>query len=360
MKIVIMAGGSGTRLWPRSRQNKPKQFTKVIGNKTMIEDTYSRFEGFYETEDIYFSTIPEFADRIKDFFPQVPLENILVEPEKRDNAAAHGYVAAVLAKKYGDEPMAFIPADHYIEDVVRFHKSLNVAENMIKKEGKMMDIGIEPDYPSTALGYTRIGKRVLNEEGIEVFRFKGHTEKPVFKMAKKYLAKGDYLWHGNYYMWTPNKFLTAYEKYAPEIYQKLAGIKEALQKEDHEQVALLYSEIEKTSIDYAITEKMDPKEVLIIRGEFGWSDIGAWDALKDLLKPEEDANQNYAQGKWVGKDTSGTYISGNPQKLIATVGVDDLIIVDTDDALLVCPRSKAQEVKSIVEELKDRGEIDYL
>lgn len=355
-----MAGGSGTRLWPKSRQNKPKQFTKVVGKKTMIEQTYDRLHGFYEAKDIYFSTIPAFVAEIERIFPHLPSENIIIEPEKRDNAAAHGFIAAHFSLKDGDEPLAFIPSDHFIEDVVGFHKTIKVAEKRIKKEGKMLDIALPPTFASTVLGYTKVGKMKAREDGVEVYEFLGHTEKPPFATAKKYLKEKCYLWHGNYYMWTPNKFLAAYEKYAPKIFNHLEMIKEALRREDHAAIEKEYAKIEKTSIDFAILEKIDPKEVLILKGDFGWSDIGAFDVLYDLLKVEQDASQNLAEGKWVGLDTSGSYISGPPKKLIATIGVDDLIIIDTKDALLVCPRSRAQDVKKLVEDLKERGEINFI
>lgn len=360
MNVVIMAGGSGTRLWPKSRKKNPKQFTKIFGNKTMIENTYERLEGFFPLEKIYFSTIPDFAEKIKKLFPNTPENNIIVEPEKRDNAAAHGYVAVFLSKKFGDEPLAFIPSDHFIDDVVRFHKTLNVAKKYILEQGKMVDIAIKPSFPSTVLGYTEISKKVGVIDGVEIYQFESHTEKPDFKTAKRYLKKGNYLWHGNYYMWTPNKFLEAYKKYAPKIHEHLTEIGRALDLDDFEKVRKEYLKIEKTSIDYAITEKMKSNDVYILKGDFGWSDIGAWDVLHDLLKIEKDPSQNLVQGKWIGNDTSGSFISAPSGKLIATVGVDDLIIVDTKDALLVCPRSRAQDVKKIVSELETSGDLSYL
>lgn len=360
MKIVILAGGSGTRLWPKSRKKKPKQFAEIVNNRTMIENTYDRLMGFFDNKDIYFSTVPEFAETIKRIFPQTPDDHIIVEPEKRDNAAAYAFVAAHFMEKHPDEPLAFIPSDHYIKDIVKFNQSLKKAEVLIKETGKMVDIAIEPTFPSTALGYTQIGEKTDDSEGIEVYAFKGHTEKPEYEKAQQYIKDGSYLWHGSYYMWTAKKFLEAYKAYAPGIYEHVEVIQEGLSRKDASKVNEAYGQIEKTSIDFAITEKMNPEDVLIIKGDFGWSDIGAWDVLHDLKKVDHDENQNYSEADWYGIDTNGSFISAPEGKVVATIGIDDLIVIDTKDVLLVCPKSKAQEVKKMVNKLSEEGNIDYI
>lgn len=360
MKIVVLAGGSGTRLWPKSRKNLPKQFAQIVNDKTMIENTVDRLLEDFDFSDIYFSTIPEFEDKIKDIFPDVADDHIIVEPEKRDNAAAYGFVAAHFLLTDPDEPLAFIPSDHYIRNVEKFNRTLRVAEAHIRETGCMLDIAIEPNFPSTALGYTKVGKEIAVVDGVEVYSFEGHTEKPAFDIAQAYVRDGSYFWHGSYYMWTARGFLSAYEKYAPEIYAHLGKIVDAITDGRFDEIASHYSRIEKTSIDFAITEKMDHDDVRILKGDFGWSDIGTWDVLYDLKKVDLDENQNCTEGNWEGIDTSGSFISSTNDRLIATIGVDDLVIIDSKDALLICPKSRAQDVKQLVAKLQEKNKDTYL
>lgn len=360
MNIVILAGGTGTRFWPISRRKNPKQFTPIVEKRTMLECTYDRFINDYPQGDIYISTTKEFKDQVGRLLPKVAPENIIVEPEKRDTAAAMGYVAARLFVDEPDEPMVFVPSDHFIFDAKRFLKLLKKAEEFIKQEGKMMDIAIVPNFPSTALGYTRIGDLYKDEDGVEIYKFLEHIEKPNYQKAKEYVKEGSYLWHANYYMWTPRAFLEAYQRYAPDIYQHLEKIIEIVKKGDEDQIDTEYQKIEKISIDYAVTEKIDKNDVLIIKGDFGWSDVGTWDVLHDQLAAEADENDNVVRGKWIGDDTTKCLIYSKKDKVVATIGLNDMVIVDTDDALLICPQGRSQDVKALVEKLREEGEEKYL
>jgi len=355
MRVVILAGGSGSRLWPMSRSDVPKQFCKLMSDKTMLEETLDRFKD-YPTEKKFIATTKKLAGEIKEMLPDFPEENIIVEPEKRDTAPAMGFNAVHLGLRDMDEPMVFVASDQQIGQVDNFLNCLKQAEEVINETGKMLDISIYPTEPNTALGYTKVGEKKIEKNGVEFYEFLGHKEKPDFETAKKYLADGGYFWHANYYMWTPRKFLEAYQKYAPEMYESLRAIEEELRGEAREErIAELYGQMEKISIDYAIAEKMNPKDVLIIKGEFGWRDIGTWDTLYEELLVKGDEKKNVTNTDVVNIDTTGSMIYGEGNKIIATIGVDDMIIVDTKDALLVCPKSRAQDVKKVIEELKKRG-----
>lgn len=362
MKIIILAGGTGTRLWPLSRKTTPKQLSAIISEKTMIEETVERFKDAFDDDDIYFSTTEALEKQIKELFPKYPDDHFIVEPEKRDSGPAMGYVAAYLSRVSPDEPIAFIPCDHYIHNTELFIQNIKRAGQIIKDTGKMLDIAITPNFPSTVLGYTRIGKRYESKDGIDIFYFRGHVEKPDLQTAQKLLESKEYLWHANYYMWTPKLFLEAYKKYAPEMYKHLEEIIKGLDQEDEEQIKNAYAQMEKISIDYAITEKMNPKDVLIIEGTFGWSDIGAWDVLHDQLKEQHDEHHNILRGNIEVYDTTNSLIYNMAQekKLVTAIGVENMVIINTPDALLVCPQKRSQDVKNLVKQLKEKGKEEYL
>jgi mannose-1-phosphate guanylyltransferase len=360
MKIVILAGGGGTRMWPLSRAAKPKQFSKIVGEKTLFETTVDRFRGEYNFNDIYVCLNDKLLEQARTLVPEIPEHNYIVEPEKRDTAAAMGYVAAKMFIDSPDEPIAFIPSDHYIGDTKKFLEMLQKADKLIRDTGKMLDIAVWPTFPSTVLGYTKIGKKLDSDNGIEVYEFAGHTEKPEFAVAKEYLEDGHYLWHANYYMWTPRNIMKAFEKYSPGHYLYFEQMIDALKENDESKVRWAFSQMEKTSFDYAITEKIDPTQVMIIKGDFGWNDVGAFDVLYEAQKSKADEEGNVANAKFVHKDSAGCLVYGKKDKLIACLEVEDLVIIDTDDVLMICPKGKSQEVKKIVENLKEKNLEQYL
>lgn len=362
MKIVILAGGRGTRLWPISRNSKPKQIVPLWQGKTLIEETLARLEGKINNEDIYLLIGEDLLSELLKTIPNIKDQiNILVEPGGRDTGPAMAWASAFLNDKFPDEPLLFLASDHYIRDKKTLWESIQVQEKLVKETGKLLDISIVPEFPSTALGYTQIGKLYENYNGIEVYHFLGHKEKPDFATAKNMMDEGNWLWHANFYMWTPKKFLEAFQEHAPEIYNSVIESKKYWDKKDFEKAKKIYNSMEKVSIDYAVAEKLSPENVLIVKGDFGWNDIGTWSALHDEMLLTGDAKQNVVQGKWVGIDTSNSFIMcESSKKIITTVGVDDMIVVDTEDALLICPRGRSQDVKKIVDQIKiEKGE-EYL
>lgn len=360
MNIVILAGGVGTRLWPLGRKHNPKQFFPMISQKPLVKETYDRFVKKYGAGKIYFSVTPDLVKPLKKIFPNIPLKQFIVEPSRRDTAPAMGYAAVVLSLTAPDEPMVFVPADHFIADSAQYLQCFKVGEALVKETGKLLDIGITATFPSTVLGYTKIASRWRLVDGVEVFNFAGHTEKPDYAVATKYLTSGNYLWHGNYYMWTPRKFLEAFAKHQPSMHRALEKIRAWLEQNKTDKIRSIYDQLEKISFDYAITEKIKKNEVLIIKGTFGWSDIGAWDMLHTQLQSEADGGGNVIKGKVVHFDTSNCLLYAHPKRILATVGLDNLVVVDTADAILVCPKNRAQDVKKLFPELEKRGLKKYL
>lgn len=360
MNFVILAGGSGTRLWPMSRSSSPKQLTRLVTDVTMIEDTIARLKGIATEGNLYISTNAQFAPIIRDLVPSIPDDHYIIEPEKRDTGPAMAFVAAWLNRTAPDEPMVFLPSDHFIRDPKLFRDTFVAAEAVIRETGKLLDIGITPTFANTHLGYTKVGQLVEHRNGIHFYEFAGHAEKPDYETARRFLDEGNYLWHANYYMWTPKKFVEAYQEYAPSIGDQLAPIAEALDAGDDAAVAECYGKMEKISIDYAIAEKIDPGNVLIIRGDFGWADLGSWDMLYDELAERQDEQGNLVKANWHGAETTNSLVYGSPDKVIATLGLDGLVIVDTPDALLVTTKGRARDLKTIIELLKAHGADNVL
>lgn len=328
MNFVILAGGVGERLWPLGTTEKPKQFHAVVDDKPMVVHAVKRLEIASSPgaprNDMYFSTSERYVSMLKELFPDVPDDHYLIEPSRRDTGPAMAFVASQLMEIAPDEPVAFIPSDHVIHDEKRFVQMLRVAEQIIREEGVMVDIGVPAKFPSTVLGYTHIGKKLEERDGVEVYEFLGHTEKPDRATAEQYIASGEYLWHASYYMWTPRKIMEAVERYSPDL---LTGT-------------------QKISFDYAITEHMDPKDVKILKGDFGWSDVGAWDVLYDELA--KAAGENVTRGEVTALDCEGSLVFANGGRKVGVIGLKDMVVVDTKDGLLVCPKDRAQEVKRLV------------
>lgn len=349
---VIMAGGGGTRFWPLSRHEVPKQLLNLSGKDKMINETIDRVSTLADKEDIFVVTnvdqVPGMKEATKGRLRE---DHILSEPSARNTAACIGYAAFEIVKKYGDGIMCIFPSDHFIKDEEAFTRILKEAIK-VAEGGCLVTLGITPTFPSTGYGYIKFDK---SEETLDkkVVEFK---EKPDEKTAEEYVSSGEYSWNSGMFVWKASVILEEMKNLLPDVYAQLDKIGNALGADNEKQVIDdVYPQIPSISIDYGIMEKSD--KVRVISAEMGWNDVGSWDNLGVLY--DEDSNGNITAGDFLGIDTKNC-ITYSGKRLIATIGVEDLIVVETDDAVMVIDKSRAQDVKKIVDTLKEQGRDELL
>ena len=344
-----MAGGSGTRFWPLSRKERPKQLLNLSGKDVMLNEAIDRLSTITSKDNVFIVTnakqVPPVKAVTKD---KIRDENILSEPDARNTAACIGYAAVEILKRHGDGIMVITPADHYIKNVPELTRLFNLAVTTAERTNKLITIGITPTYPSTGFGYIQSENNDLEVKPVLSFK-----EKPDLKTAEKYITSGDYTWNSGMFIWKASVILDKFKEFVPDIYEDLIEIQNALGTEkEQETLYKIYPNIRKISIDYAVMEPASIKnEVLVIPGDFGWNDIGSWDML-DVLHPT-DENGNISIGDAIQIETSNTYIYST-SRTVTTLGVENLIIVETPDALMITTKERAQDVKKIVEVIKDK------
>ena len=345
---VIMAGGGGTRFWPLSRNSKPKQLLNLTGRDTMIGETVSRLGTVVNEADIFIVTgQAQKENMLLALGNRVAEDHILVEPMGRNTAACIGYAAVEVLKKYGDGILVITPSDAYVRDVHHFTKALEDAIRVAEDEDKLVTIGIEPTFPATGYGYMEYD-RESETNARRVLKF---TEKPDKVTAEQYLRNGNYVWNSGMFIWKASTILQAFRQYLPDIYEDVHTIGESLGKENEQEVIQeIYPKIRSISIDYGIMEKAE--NVVVIPAEFGWSDVGSWDMFGVLH--EKDENGNVTVGDQIHINTKNV-ICYAPNKLVATVGLENLVVVDAEDALLICKTEDVQRVKEVVDMLKEKG-----
>lgn len=351
---LIMAGGRGERFWPKSRKNLPKQFLSLTDDgKTMIQLTVERILPLVDMQDIYIATNRDYKKLVREQLPEIPEENILCEPVGRNTAPCIGLGAVHISRKYDDAVMLVLPSDHLIKYNTIFLNTLSDAAEVAEQGENLVTLGITPDYPETGYGYIKFNPNQTMKRAFAVDRF---VEKPDLETAKEYLATEQYLWNSGMFIWKVSTILHNMEKYLPETYAGLQRIQNAIATEDEQNV--LEREFEafhSESIDYGIMEKA--QNIYILSGSFGWDDVGSWLAVERIRQSNEFGN--VITGNAVTVDTKNTIIEGG-KKLIATVGIEDLIVVDTEDALLICEKDSAGNIKKVLENLKICNRTEYL
>jgi mannose-1-phosphate guanylyltransferase len=356
---VILAGGRGTRFWPRSRTRTPKQLLNIIGRDTMLEQTAARLTPLFPASRQWVVTNSEQAAAVRQQLPRIPQSHILAEPVGRNTAAAIGLAAAHLLHsgmgKENDAIMAVLPADHYIGKTSRYLKIVRAALHVAHANGTLVVLGIPPSGPETGFGYIeRARGKGLDAEGVPVFSVRRFTEKPALKLARKYVSSGRYFWNAGMFFWRVSTFLGNLEKFLPKTHDALMRLAGEIGTSRYARtLARIYPQLENISVDYAIlepaTRRAAAQSVFVLPAEVGWSDIGSWAAVHELLAHK--SGENVSAGRHFAFDAHGNFL-WSPKKFVAAIGIRDLVVVETDDALLLCPRDRAQEVGKIVKWLE--------
>ncbi len=351
---LIMAGGHGERFWPRSRRNLPKQFLSLTNDgKTLIQLTVDRIRPLVDSEDIYISTNKDYADLIHEQLPDIPKENILFEPVGRNTAPCIGMGAAFVSKKYEDALMIVLPSDHLIKYNQMFVSTLKDACDIAETNPALVTIGIAPTFAETGYGYIRFDPNNTLNRGYKVLNF---TEKPSLEVAKEYVSSNEYLWNSGMFVWKASSILERFERLMPDVYENLEIIKNAINtSQQNEIIEKVFPNFPSISIDYGVMEKSD--NIYTIPGTFGWDDVGSWLAMERIRKTNEFGN--ITDGNVMTIKTQNCIIEGH-KKLIACVGVEDLVIVDTDDATLICSKDSTNDIKKVIENLKVWNRDEYL
>lgn len=350
---ILLAGGSGTRLWPVSRKAAPKQLQPIVGKDTLLRSSWKRLRKALPASRILIVTGASQAALIRKDLPELPAENLLVEPMKRDTAAAIGFGAAVAVSRDPDAAVVTINSDAYVKDEKAYWRVIRSAEAAARKARRIVLVGVRPSYPETGYGYIELGPRA----GAGTFEVKGFREKPDLATARTYVARPGYLWNPTLIVAEAKTLLAAFKAHLPKTWKELETIRGSWETPRRlSALKAAFGRIAPISIDYGVLEK--EKKMLVIPADFGWADVGHWRAVHDVLAASPAAN--VTRGAHLGHESEGNLLYSFGGKLIATAGLKDMIVLETEDVLLVCPKSRAQDVKKLVEALEKKGLKRYL
>jgi mannose-1-phosphate guanylyltransferase len=358
---VLLAGGGGTRLWPKSRTKTPKQFLKLTGSQTMMQIAASRINKLVDWENIIVVTNQIYLEEVKKQLPEIKVENIIAEPEKRDTAAAM-LVGALYAKSKNENAIVINAAsDHIVENMPEFIKVMTAAVETAAENPYLVTVGITPSYPTSAFGYIKVGRDIKKvKRDLTLFKVDSFTEKPNLATAIAFISTGAYFWNANMYVWSAKELKSAFARFMPDMLALCQNLDQLDSKAFHQALPKVYKAIESISIDYAISEKAD--NLVLIPGDFGWNDVGDWKVVYDLGKKDLSGNVTLGDTKEIHTLAINSHrnLIHTDGRLVAICGIDDLIVVDTDEILMICPKSKSQDVKKLVERLKEESKKEYL
>ncbi|MEK7605397.1 MAG: sugar phosphate nucleotidyltransferase [Patescibacteria group bacterium] len=349
MKVVLFAGGVGSRLWPLSRKNTPKQFGKIIGDMSMLQIAVKKLFPSFTWSDVYISTGKQYEEIVRNQLKELPSENILIEPEMRDVGPAVGLITSLFVKSNPNEPIALLwGSDHLVREEELFRKVLKAAEQLVREDGeRIVFVGQKPRFANQNLGYIEYTSQVKEVDGLPVYSFSNFQYRPHLSKAERWVKDGHHAWNLGYFVTTPAFLWKLFEQFAPELFVKLKKINDAIGTPEYDKVLQeIYPTIEKISFDNAILEKMDPKYGYVLSVDLGWSDIGAWEALKEALSVNQ--NENVTRGDVLIEDTEDSLVFNFTKQLVVGIDLKGMVVVNTGDVLLICPKDSVPKVKEIV------------
>lgn len=357
MRIAIRAGGTGTRLWPWSRSGRPKQFLPMFEGKSCVQMAYERFvgAGVVRPEDVYISVGSAHEALVRAHMPQVPEQNVIVEPAKMDTAAAIGLETVVVAGADADVIVASLGSDHYVEKPDQFVAALRAAEGFLRENpGCLLAIACEPTRVETNYGHIRKGRSLGESGGMCVYEASEFLEKPEPELARQYTVSGEYLWNANFFAWRAGTLMAQFEEFEPQMHSVFM---ELLEERDsggfRSAVQAKYPGLKKIAIDYAVMEPASRKgRLAVLPVAMGWSDIGNWSSLTDAFSPDAQGNLLVGPARTIETSNSTIHVANSGRKIVATIGLKDMVVVDTEDALLVCPKELCGRVKELVQSLE--------
>ena len=352
MKAVIFAGGVGTRMWPLSRVNTPKQFEKLIDKKSTLQLTVARIKPQFDWQDIYISTGKRYLPIIKKQVPQIPPQNLIAEPEMRDVAPAVGYVSAIIAKTEPDTPMAILWSDHIMKKEALFRRVLQAGANYIRQHpDRFLFIGQKPRFANQNLGWIEVGKTVDHINGFAVHRFVSWKYRPNIQLARQFFHSGHHVWNPGYWIVTPRFVLQQYQRFMPTMYRKLLKLQASYGQPGHQKLlAKIYPTFEKISFDDAILEKLEPEKAVVLVADFGWSDVGTWQFLKEAL--QKKPGDNVTKGKTVLYQCKNSLVYNYTDQLVTTIDLENMIVVVTPDVIMICTDESMKNIKKVVNQFK--------
>jgi mannose-1-phosphate guanylyltransferase len=358
MYIILMAGGVGTRFWPMSRKTRPKQLLHIVGTKSMIRLTYERVANLVDPAQILIITNKDQKDQIIKQVPEIPVENIIAEPFGRNTAPCVALGSAIVAARGNEQDvMVVLPADHLVADADNFKRTIQMAADYTEHNEGLLTIGIHPRYPETGYGYIQMNEKIFEQDERQIYHVKTFAEKPNLETAVLFLKSGDFLWNSGIFIWSLRSIVQAFHEYLPELGMDLIKIRDAVGKPNFESVVYdVYSRTKAVSIDYGLMEVA--KNVYVLKANFDWNDLGSWEAVYNISP--SDAHGNVIQSKENIMINARNNYFYSQKKLIAAVNIEGLVVVDMDDALLICKKEDSQDVKAIVDQLTRKGMDSFL